>query len=175
MKEMQGTRPALMLTQPKTRVRLGIKKWVELKRGQDFIEFLGWASVVAVVAMFLINGGLKNVSDLASILTAIDRVTALVATNLLLIDVLLVARIPWLDHYYGHDKVTIAHKKLGKPILYIITAHFLASLVQFAILDGVSVVKELFTLVTSVEDMWSATLGWVLMIVVVISSINAAR
>ena len=175
MNELQGTRPSLLLTQPKTRVRLGVKKWLELKRGQDFIEFLGWASVVAVVAMFLINGGLKNVTDLASILTAIDRVTALVATNLLLIDVLLVARIPWLDHYYGHDKVTIAHKKLGKPILYLVLAHFIASVWQYSISEGKNIVDEFFAMIANVGDLLTATFALVLMIVVVVTSLNFAR
>ena len=175
MNQLQGNRPALLLTQPKTRVRLGIKKWLELKRGQDFIEFLAWGSVVAVVAMFLINGGLKNVSDFASILTAIDRVTALVATNLLLIDILLVARIPWLDHYYGHDKVTIAHKKLGKPILYLVIAHFISSVWQYSISEGKNIVDEFFAMITSVGDLLTATFAFVLMVLVVVTSLNFAR
>ena len=99
-------------TQPNQRVRLGNKKYLELKRGQDFIEGLAWFSVIAVTAMFLIDGGLKSLSDPSSILSAIDRLTALVATDLLLIDILLIARIPWIDHYFGHDRATTAHKKL---------------------------------------------------------------
>lgn len=175
MTEMQGTRPTLLLTQPKTRVRLGIKKYLELKRGQDFIEFLGLASVVAVVSMFLINGGLKTVTDLASILSAVDRLTALVATNLLLIDILLVARLPWLDHYYGHDKVTLAHKKLGKPILYLVLAHFISSVWQYAISEGKNVIDEFFAMITSVGDLLTATFALVLMILVVVTSLNFAR
>ena len=175
MNEMQGTRPALMLTQPKTRVRLGIKKWVELKRGQDFIEALGWASVVAVVAMFLIDGGLKSVTDLTSIISAVDRLTALVATDLLLIDILLVARIPWLDHYYGHDKVIIAHKKLGKPILYLVIAHFASSVLQYARTDGKNIVDEFFSMITTIGDLLTATFALILMVLVVVTSLNFAR
>ena len=175
MTEMQGTRPALQLTQPKTRVRLGIKKWLEIKRGQDFIEFLGWASVLAVVAMFLINGGLKEINSLASALTAIDRLTALVATNLLLIDILLVSRIPWLDHYYGHDRVTAAHKKLGKPILYLVLAHFIASVWQYSIAEGKNIIDEFFAMVTSVSDLLTGTFALAFMILVVVTSLNFAR
>lgn len=175
MNEIQGNRPALLLTQPKPRVRLGIKKWVELKRGQDFIEFLGWASVVAVAAMFLIDGGLKGISDLQSILSAVDRLTALVATNLLLIDILLVSRVPWLDHYYGHDKVTIAHKKLGKPILYLVLAHFIASVWQYSIGEGKNVIDEFFSMISNVGDLLTATFALVLMILVVVTSLNFAR
>lgn len=172
---MNQTTTRVTLTPPNQRVRLGIKKWDQLKRSQDLLESFAWGTVVLVISMFFLDGGAAKFGSLTDILSSISRLTALVGTDLLLIHTLLVARVPWLDKLYGHDKVTIAHKKLGKPILYIITAHFLASLIQFAIADGVSVVNELISLVTTVEDMWSATLGWVLMIIVVITSINAAR
>ena len=172
---MNQSATQVTLTPPNTRVRLGAKKWLQLKRSQDIIETFAWATVVFVAAMFFLDGGLGNFGDFGSILNSISRLTALVGTDLLLIHTLLVARVPWLDKLYGHDKVTLAHKKLGKPILYVILAHFLASLIQFAIADGKSVVDEMVTLFLTVPDMWSATVGLVLMIFVVVSSINAAR
>lgn len=165
----------ITLTPPNQRVRLGAKKYLELKRSQDIIETIAWFTVVLVAAMFFLDGGVTQFSSLTDILGSVSRLTALVGTNLLLIHTLLVARVPWLDALYGHDKVTIAHKKLGKPILYIISAHFLATLIQFAILDGKSLVDEMVYLFVEVPDMWSATVGFTLMIVVVATSINAAR
>ena len=114
----------LALTKPAATVRLGTKKLVEIKRAQDLIEGLAWTSVVAVAAMFLLNGGAANVDDLPSALNAISRLTSLIGTDLLLIHMLLVARVPWIDKFYGHDKATLAHKKLGKPVLYFIVAQF---------------------------------------------------
>jgi predicted ferric reductase len=172
---MNQSAPQLTLTPPNTRVRLGAKKFLQLKRSQDIIETFAWATVIFVAAMFFIDGGLARFGNLNDILQSTSRLTALIGTDLLLIHTLLVARVPWLDKLYGHDKVTIAHKKLGKPILYVIAAHFLASLIQFAITDGKSVVAEMISLFTTVPDMWSATVGFVLMLVVVVSSINAAR
>ena len=172
---MNQSAPQLTLTPPNTRVRLGAKKFVQLKRSQDIIETFAWATVIFVAAMFFMDGGLARFGNLNDILQSTSRLTALIGTDLLLIHTLLVARVPWLDKLYGHDKVTIAHKKLGKPILYVIAAHFLASLIQFAIADGKSVVDELVSLFLTVPDMWSATVGFVLMLVVVVSSINAAR
>lgn len=161
-------------TQPNQRVRLGTKKYLELKRGQDFIEGLAWFSVISVTAMFLTNGGLKSVTTPVEILGAFDRLTALVATNLLLIDILLVARIPWIDHYYGHDRATMAHKKLGKPILYLILAHFVSSVVQYALISNVDVITEFIALL-SIGDLLLATGALILMILVVVTSLNFAR
>ena len=164
----------MTFTKPNQRVRLGNKKYLELKRGQDFIEGLAWFSVIAVTAMFLIDGGLKSLTDPSAILSAVDRLTALVATDLLLIDILLIARIPWIDHYYGHDRATTAHKKLGKPILYLVLAHFISSVVQYAIVANVDVISEFISLL-SIGDILLATGALVLMIMVVVTSLNFAR
>jgi predicted ferric reductase len=161
--------------QPNTRVRLGKRKIVRVLRGQEFVEVLAWASVVAVVAMFLADGGVKSVTDLATGWGALSRLTALVGTDLLLIHMLLIARVPWIDKLYGLDKATEAHKKLGKPILYLIIAHFLASLFNYAMLDQKTLLAELKNLVFNVPDMLTATIALVLMILVVISSIQIAR
>ncbi|MEY4411405.1 MAG: hypothetical protein RLZ69_979, partial [Actinomycetota bacterium] len=161
--------------QPNTRVRLGQRKILRVLRGKDLVEVFAWASVVAVVAMFLVDGGVKSVTDVATGLGALSRLTALVGTDLLLIHMLLVARVPWIDRLYGLDKSTEAHKKLGKPILYLIVAHFLASLVNYTMLDHKTILAELGNLIFNVPDMLTATAALVLMIIVVVSSIQVAR
>lgn len=161
--------------QPNTRVRLGQRKIVRVLRGKDLVEVVAWASVVAVIAMFLADGGVKSVTDLTTGLGAFSRLTALVGTDLLLIHMLLVARVPWIDRLYGLDKSTEAHKKLGKPILYLIVAHFLASLFNYALLDQKTIVAELGNLIFNVPDMLTAAIALGLMVLVVISSIQIAR
>jgi len=161
--------------QPNMRVRLGQRKIVRVQRGQDFLEILVWASIVVVTAMFLVNTGVKSISDVPSALASIGRLTALIGTDLLLVHMLLIARIPWVDRLYGLDKSTEQHKKLGKPILYLILAHFAASVVNYAMVDSKTLLDEFTNLVLNVPDMLTATISLVLMIIVVISSVQAAR
>ena len=168
-------RPALRLVAPNTKVRLGSTKYRALKRQQDWVEIFAWGSVLAVMAMFLIDGGVTGLTDASSWMSSISRLTALVATDLLLIHMLLIGRVPWIDKLYGHDRATLTHKKLGKPILYIVTAHFITSVIQFALLDGKNVFDETVSLITTMQDMWTAAIGFALMIVVTVTSINAAR
>ena len=162
-------------SKPAGSVRLGYKKYLKLKRAQDVIEGLAWASVLAVTFMFLVDGGLKGITDLPSGLNAFSRLTALVATDLLLIHMLLIARIPWIDKFYGHDRATQAHKKLGKPVLYLVIAHFSASVISFSITAGLNPIDELVNLFLNVPDMWSAIIGAFLMIAVVVTSLTFAR
>ena len=170
-----NTEEQLQLVEPAKRVRLGVAKFRRLKRSQDIVEGVGWATVVFVIASFIIDGGLNYLIDLPSALGAFSRLTALVATNLLLIHILLVSRVPWLDRLYGHDRTTIAHKRLGKPILYLVIAHFLASLIQYSIFDGMNVFDELISMVTNNSDLLLSLIALIAMITVVITSIKIAR
>ena len=165
----------LRLVKPAPRVRLGVAKFRRLKRSQDLIEALAWGTVVFVIATFIFDGGLNYITDLPSALGAFSRLTALIATDLLLIHILLVARVPWLDRLYGHDRTTTAHKKLGKPILYLLIAHFLASLVQYSILDEKNIFDELISLALSNSDLLLSMIALAAMITVVITSIKIAR
>ena len=160
---------------PNAKVRLGSTKYSALKRQQDWVEIFAWGTVLAVTAMFLIDGGLASLTDASAWMSAISRLTALVATDLLLIHMLLIGRVPWIDKLYGHDRATLTHKKLGKPILYIVTVHFITSVIQFALLDGKNIFAEAFSMITTMQDMWTAAIGFVLMLVVTVTSINAAR
>lgn len=162
-------------SQPNTRVRLGRKKLTRINRAQDLVEVISWASVVAVVAMFLVDGGAKSVTDTASAFAALSRLTALVGTDLLLIHMLLVARVPWIDKIYGLDIATAKHKKLGKPVLYLVVAHFLASLINYAMLDSKNLWDEFLNMLTNVQDMLTATISLILMILVVVTSLQIAR
>lgn len=165
----------LRLVEPNKKVRIGERKVVRVKRAQDIIEIIAWSIVMAVLVMFLVDGGLKSVTDIPTALGALSRLTSLLGTALLLIHMLLIARVPWIDQFYGHDNATQAHKKLGKPVLYFIVAHFLASLIEFSIINGKDLVTTFFWFVTDVEHMLLAAIGLFLMIVVVVTSLNFAR
>lgn len=165
----------LSFAEPNKRVRLGLRKLMRIKRAQDIIEAVAWLTVVAVTAMFLIDGGVQNIKDAATLWSAISRLTALVATDLLLIHMLLTSRVPWIDRLYGQDRATGTHKKLGKPILYIVLAHFIAACINFTLVSGDSLIAGVKNLVFSSNDMLLATASLGLMIAVVVTSLNFAR
>jgi len=156
-------------------VVLGSFKLLRLERRRDAVEVLGILAILAPTLAFLINGGLAAANDLASWFNAVNRLTALVGTSLLLIHMILVARIPWLEQILGLDKLTHAHKKLGKPLLYLLLAHTITALISYSISDGVGVFTTLFNLIGGYTDLLLAFIGLVLMILVVVSSITAAR
>jgi len=167
--------PALVLAEPNPRVRLGIGSFKRLQTKQDLVEAIGWLTVVFVTLTFLIDGGANDLTDLATGLNAVARLSALIATDLLLIQLLLIARVPWLDKLYGHDRATLTHKKLGKPVLYLVLAHFATTVWSYSITDGLNLWDEQLSLLNTISDIVFATISLALMILVVVTSLNFAR
>ena len=147
----------------------------KLHRRQDIVEGIGWLSILYVVFTFLVNGGVAGIKDLQSALGSIERLAALVATMLLLIQVLLISRVPWIDQLYGHDRATQTHKKLGKPVLYLVLVHVVAVIWSYSLTDGVGVVDEFLSLINVIPEILLATIALVLMITVVLASIKISR
>jgi len=166
---------ALALAEPNPRVRLSMHSFKRLQNKQDFVEAIGWLSIVWVTLTFLVDGGLNNLGNPADLLNAVGRLSALVATDLLLIQVLLIARVPWLDKLYGHDRATTTHKKLGKPVLYLVIAHFIATIWSYSVSDSLNVWAELVSLLNSISEVVYATISFILMILVVVTSLNLSR
>lgn len=166
---------ALLLAEPNPRVRLGVHSFKRLQSKQDFVEAIGWLSIVWVTLTFLVDGGLNKLGNPADLLNAVGRLSALVATDLLLIQVLLIARVPWLDKLYGHDRATTTHKKLGKPVLYLVIAHFIATIWSYSVSDSLNVWAELVSLLNSISEVVYATISFILMILVVVTSLNLSR
>ena len=173
--EIAATRRPLILVEPNKKGKLGQKKFRQFLRAQDILESLGWLSILWVVFTFLIDGGVQEVTNFQTALGAIERLSALVATDLLLIQTLLISRVPWLEKIYGHDRATLTHKRLGKPILYLVIVHFVAVVWSYALADSKNVIDELFGMIATIPDLLTATIAFALMIIVVVTSIKITR
>jgi len=160
---------------PTKHVVLGSGRLLGIQRKIDAVELLGWLAVLIPVLSYLADGGLTNLTDASRWFEVINRLSALIGTSMLLVHMLLIARIPWLEKTLGLDKLTAHHKRLGKPVLYLLVLHSLTAVVSYSIADSVNPLTTLIDLITDYPQLLLATVGLVLMIVVVISSIRAAR
>lgn len=79
----------------------------------DVAGALAWLSMLAVTALWVAGGGLQELGSLAGALTSVGRLTGLVASDLLLIQVLLMARIPFVERSYGQDELARRHRLVG--------------------------------------------------------------
>lgn len=163
------------MSETKTQViRIGARRLVEIQRAKDAVQALGLFSVLIPIWIFLLDGNLANLEQL-DLLSVGNRITALIGTSLLLVHLALVARIPWIEQTLGLDKLTHAHKKLGKPLLYVLLLHSALAVISFADISQVNLLVGFFQLSFGYFDVLLALAAMLLMVVVVVSSIRIAR
>ncbi len=132
-------------------------------------------SVVLVVALWLSNRGLQNLAGPGGAVTSLGRLTGLVAADLLILQVLLMARIPWVERGFGQDKLARTHRLVGFTSFWLMITHVVLTIVGYAVRDNTGLVRETWSLVTTYPGMLLATAATALLVAVVALSIRAAR
>ena len=132
-------------------------------------------NAVAITWIWLNAGGISSVQTTGELLTSLGRITGLLGAYLALIQVLLLARIPWLERLAGFDRLTVWHRLNGKVCLILILAHVVLITVGYAMMDKISVPSEVSAILSGYPGMITATVGTVLLIVVVVLSLVIVR
>ncbi|WP_239165132.1 ferredoxin reductase family protein [Actinoplanes palleronii] len=127
------------------------------------------------MALWLYNGGIRDLSAVGGPATSAGRLTGLVASDLLLLQVLLMARIPWVERSYGQDRLARRHRLVGFVSFWLMLAHIGLITLGYAQSSGEDVVGQAWELVVTYPGMVLATAGTGLLIVVVVLSVRAAR
>jgi predicted ferric reductase len=148
---------------------------------QSWISYLAWTvlaiNAVVIVWLWLYDGGVSTVHGYGDLWTSIGRVTGLLSAYLALIQVLLLSRLPWLERNIGFDRLTVWHRLNGKVCLILVLAHVVFITIGYAAidLDKPSVWTEVSRILTNYPSMVTATVGTVLMIAVVVTSLVIVR
>jgi predicted ferric reductase len=128
-----------------------------------------------ILGMWWRHGGLDDLHSPEALATAAGQVTALLGTYLALVQIVLVARSPWLDEPFGMHRLAIWHRRLGNACLWLITAHVVFSTIGWSLGDGSNVVTETFNLIGGYPYVLMAWAGFGLFVLVAVTSVRAAR
>lgn len=134
-----------------------------------------WLSTLFVIALWVSGRGLQQLDSLAGFLTSTGRLTGLVSADLLLLQVLLMARIPWVERSYGQDELARRHRLAGFTSFTLMCAHVVLISLGYAATDRTGLVSELWDLVTTYPGMLLATAGTAALVLVAATSVRAAR
>jgi hypothetical protein len=72
--------------------------------------------------MWWLDTPASSLADLASRVTAAGRITGLLGTYLVPIEVVLMGRIPWLDRLIGMDRLAAWHRRNGEYAIWLLVA-----------------------------------------------------
>ena len=159
--------PDLRGTAPRRPV---VRRW-----WRDAAGLLAWASLLVVVALWVSHSGLQGLSGADGWLTGTGRLAGLLASDLMLLQILMMARIPAVERSYGQDELARRHRLLGFTSFHLMLAHVVLIVTGYALTDGRDVLRETWHLVWTYPGMLLATAGFAALVMVVVTSIRAAR
>lgn len=169
---MSSTASELGLSRPAARSRRAPRARA-LLRPWDLGVALA-ANVVLVVGLWLRSGG-ASVAGSGEALTSAGRLTGLLGTLLILVQLLLLARIPVLERSVGFDRLTVWHRRNGRVALGLLLAHTALTTAGYALRGRLSLPAEVRTLLLSTPGILTATAGTLLLVAVVATSVVIAR
>ena len=131
-------------------------------------------SLLVVTALWAGNGGPGRLAGGGpAALSAAGRLAGLWASDLLLLQVLLMARIPMVERAFGQDRLARWHRWTGFSSFWLMVAHIVAITAGYA--AGAGFAGQLWTLVRTYPGMLLAAAGTLLLLLVVATSVRAAR
>ncbi|MBQ9917524.1 MAG: ferric reductase-like transmembrane domain-containing protein [Microbacterium sp.] len=135
-----------------------------------------WLSSLAVVALWVAGGGIQALFGMdAETLNTLGRLCGLVSANLLLYQVLLMARVPVFERGFGRDGITRMHRLVGFWSFALFSAHIVLQTLGYAGSAAANPIVQLWEFVWDYPGMLLATAGTGLLLLVVATSIRKAR
>lgn len=134
-----------------------------------------WGIVVGVVVLWVGNEGLTDLGSLDGTLTSTGRLTGLLAAALLLIQVLLMARIPLVEQAWGQDQLTRAHRVVGFTSFVLLLAHVVLITLGYAAGSTAGLWGTVVDLTLDYPGMLLAIAGTAALCLVVVTSTRAVR
>lgn len=159
---------------PSTPKQIATRYKARLRRA-DFLSILVYFSVALVLGLFFADKGMAYFSNPSRFTTGLGIITGLIGTDLMLVMLLLAARIPLLDRTFGHDKLLAWHRKLGKPVFYLIAAHMVLLLIGYGISEGINPVAEIFSMIENGNDMLITWAAFGFLVLVIVTSLVIVR
>ncbi|MGR6321142.1 ferredoxin reductase family protein [Micromonospora soli] len=133
-------------------------------------------SLLVVIALWTADRGVQELLGGGPTgLTSLGRLAGLVSADLMLIQVVLMARVPLIERRFGQDRIARWHRLAGFTSFHLLLAHVLLTVLGYAGTARRGVLAETWDLVVTYPGMLLATAAFGLLVLVVVTSIRAAR
>jgi predicted ferric reductase len=134
-----------------------------------------WASLLLVSYWWATGGGFQQLAGWETGLTSTGRLTGLLAADLLLVQVLLMSRLPALEHAFGQGRLARRHRLVGFASFTLMLAHIVLITWGYAAGEPARIPATLWQLTVDYPGMLLAVAGTVCLAMVVVTSVKAAR
>ena len=142
---------------------------------RDASSVFAWGVTLFVVALWVVGGGLAAFGSLSESLTNLGRLSGLLASVLMLLQVLLMARIPLVEQAWGQDELARVHRLVGFTSFNLMLAHIVLITVGYSAGTDLGVIATFVDLVLHSPGMLLALAGTIALVMVVVTSVKKAR
>ncbi|GAA2445557.1 ferric reductase-like transmembrane domain-containing protein [Agromyces soli] len=135
-----------------------------------------WGTSLSIAVIWVLGGGVQaTIGGGPDALDSLGRLTGLASANLLLYQVLLMARVPVFERGLGRDAITRLHRQSGFWSFWLLVAHIALLVFGYAQAARLGPLEQLWGFVWAYPGMLLATAGTLLLVLVVVTSLRRAR
>ena len=139
------------------------------------VEMVVAVNAAVILGMWLRHGGFGAAGGPGGAATAAGQLTGLFGTYSVLLQLLLMARLPWLERAIGLDRLAIWHRWNGIAAVNLLVAHTVLITIGYAASNHATWWGQTRDFVSNYADVLMAFVGLGLLIAVGVSSARAAR
>jgi predicted ferric reductase len=134
-----------------------------------------WAGLLLVTYWWDADGGITDLGAWGSGLMSVGRLTGLWSADLLLVQVLLMSRLPPLEHAFGRDRLVRIHRVVGFLSFDLMCVHIVTIVLGYAGASWLQVPATTWDLVTTYGGVLLSVAGTVCLVMVVVTSVKRSR
>jgi predicted ferric reductase len=133
------------------------------------------ANAVIIVGFWWFSSGFEITRNASDLFNGIGRVTGLLGTYLVLWQLLFMARLPWLEHAFGLERMAVLHKWNGYLAIGLLIGHAVFQTLGYQLGDGKNLVAQVADFIVSYQGLLAAIVALGLFVAVVVMSVTIAR
>ena len=131
---------------------------------------------VAIIGYFWWHGsGTEFLHSSDGWVRGLGRLAGLLAAFSIIIDFVLIARLPFMEQAFGRAKQTIWHKYAGYTAYLLLIAHFSLLTVGYGVVDKLGLWPQFWSFATTYQDVLNSIIAFLLLTVIVGLSIYFVR
>jgi predicted ferric reductase len=131
-------------------------------------------NAIVILGFWWFSSGFGTTRNASDALNGIGRVTGLLGTYLVLWQLLFMARLPWLEHTFGLERMAVLHKWNGYLAISLLICHAVFQTLGYQLGDGKTVAGQLADFIASYQGVLAAIVSLGLFVAVVVLSVTIA-
>jgi predicted ferric reductase len=146
-----------------------------LRKHRDLYLWLLLGNALIILTFWWYGSGRSSFGGTIAVINGLGRLAALLGTYLVLWQLLLMSRLPWLHRAFGSQVVVRLHRWNGYLALGLLVAHGALQTLGYEIAAGIGPLQQLWRFIVAYPGLLAAIVALAMLLVVVASTVVIVR